>query len=383
MKQNWAKTLDPYQVLFPLGLAHALWGAVLWILFAVQRVPYPGLAHAHHMSDGFLFSFATGFLLTAVPRFTGTARCSPLELAIATGIATFAFFDTRATTGLAILIFLLVFFLRRFKKRTFSPPPHFIFLPLGLVLGIVGSAAISLGQMGYLDAQYLSAGRILLYQGTMLSFLLGIGAKLISALLGWASPPTHQIASAQAFKRSRSPIATHAIPATQAALFLISFPTEIFVHPLLGRALRAGCATWIGFQNWKVYRRPRAQGKLAFWLWMSAWALLVGLWTHALFPNYGVHAAHLIFVSGLGVLTLLVASRVILAHGNYPLNLESKSRVYAFTAVLIFIAAVTRFAAPWVPASYFAHLAYAAGSWILAVILWSAFFVPKILIHSK
>lgn len=376
-------SIDPYQILFPLGIAHALYGASLWILFAFHLTSYPGPIHAHHMIDGFLFSFAAGFLLTAIPRFTGSARCSTAELITGALLSILSFVDSRSIVAFAMLTFLSIFFGRRVKKRTFSPPPHFLFLPIGLLLGLTGSALLSLVQLQWIDASYATAGRTFLYYGTMLSFLLGIGAKLISALLGWTAPPTHRIESIQNFNRSQKEgFNKWKIPGVQAALFLVSFALELLVHPVLGRALRAFCATWIGIQNWHFHKRPKATGKLTFWIWISAWALIIGLWVHALFPSFGVHAAHLIFVSGFGLMTILVASRVTLAHGGYSLDVESRSRVYAITCSLILLAALTRFITQWTP-SFFDHLAYAAGVWVLALTIWAICFVPKIIFHSS
>ena len=47
---------DPYRVLFPVGLAHALVGTGLWILYARHVIAYPATAHAHYMFSGFLLS---------------------------------------------------------------------------------------------------------------------------------------------------------------------------------------------------------------------------------------------------------------------------------------------------------------------------------------
>ena len=117
---------------------------------------------------------------------------------------------------------------------------------------------------------------------------------------------------------------------------------------------------------------------MPFWMWISAWMLMIGLWTHSLFPTLGIHAAHLIFMSGFGLTTLLVASRVTLAHGGYSLNLETTSRIFPITATLILLATLTRFSSLWT-SSLIQHFAYAAALWILALIFWISFFLPKMI----
>lgn len=370
---------DPYQILFPIGLIHALVGTIVWILFALNDGTYPGLSHPYQMTSGFLFTFACGFIMTAIPRFTGAAPSSNLELLIATAISIWTFFYPSAFSAFIILSFIAIFILKRFISRTYSPPPHFIFLPIGLVLGISGSLILHLVQAKLLTADYLIAGKVFLYHGTMLSFLLGIGAKLISALLGWVAPPTHQIESLTKKKLSQTAAFNKWIlPVCQAGLFLTGFIIEVSYSPIFGRSIRASIATWIAIQNWRIFKLPLAPGKLPLWIWVTAWILLIGLWTHSLFPVWDVHAAHLIFMGGFGLITLLVASRVSLAHGGYSLDFESHSRIYSIFAILIIIAALARVSAQWVP-SFFQHLAYVATLWILAVVSWGVFFVPKIL----
>ncbi len=373
------RTVDPYQVLFPLGILHALVGTSVWILFALRFTTYPGQSHPHHMIGGFLFSFAAGFMMTAIPKFTGSAPSSRRELFLATLLSVGSLLFSTPLLTLGMLIFISIFFVRRFLARSFSPPPHFLFLPIGLCLGILGATLLFLVETKSISSSYANAGKLCLYYGTMLSFLLGIGAKLISALLGWAAPPTHRIEPAQAAKNTRKIFLTKwSSAALQATLFLTGFWVEIELNPSLGRGLRAVCATWIAMQSWRLYRLPRAPGKLPFWIWVAAWILLLGLWTHTLFPALGVHAAHLVFIGGFGLMTLLIASRVVLAHGGYSLELESKSRIYATAAILVLAAAATRVVSLWT-SSLYQHFAYAAALWILAVMLWSAFFLPKML----
>jgi len=379
MKKLRAPSIDPYQVLFPLGLVHALAGTTVWILFALNLAAYPGQTHPHHMMGGFLLSFAVGFMMTAIPRFTGAARSSRPELSLATILSVSSLFFPTPIVALGMLLFISIFFVRRLVARSFSPPPHFLFLPIGLILGITGSILMTLVQSQTIAATYATPAKVFLYHGTMLAFLLGIGAKLISALLGWTAPPTHRIEPIKSAKFARkSSLRKWITPSLQAGIFLVGFGVEVSFSAPIGRGLRATCATWIAMQNWHLYRRPKTLGKLPIWIWISAWVLLIGLWTYAFFPALDVHAGHLIFLGGFGLMTLLVASRVTLAHGGYPLDLESKSRIYAITGTLVLVAAATRFIAQWTP-SVFQHFAYAAALWILALITWGSFFLPKIL----
>src|SRR5215510_7928052 len=64
---------EPYRVFFPLGMLCGLAGVAIWPLYSFGiTATYSGRAHALVQIFGFLYCFIAGFLLTAVPRFTGT-----------------------------------------------------------------------------------------------------------------------------------------------------------------------------------------------------------------------------------------------------------------------------------------------------------------------
>src|SRR5438128_11231971 len=67
------KPTDPYRIFFPLGIVLGAMGVSIWPLYYFGITDgYSGRAHAFVQTDGFLYSFIAGFLLTAIPRFTGT-----------------------------------------------------------------------------------------------------------------------------------------------------------------------------------------------------------------------------------------------------------------------------------------------------------------------
>src|ERR1041384_380285 len=82
MEEHGAR-IDPYRIFFPLGGVAAILGTVLWIAFGFGWIGYyPGISHADLMTGGFLFAFVMGFLMTAIPQFTGAHRASGAERAI-------------------------------------------------------------------------------------------------------------------------------------------------------------------------------------------------------------------------------------------------------------------------------------------------------------
>jgi uncharacterized protein involved in response to NO len=317
------------------------------------------------MMGGFLFSFALGFLMTAVPKFTGAAPCKRWELQLATALSLFSFIGSfLSVAAFLVLAFLCFFFFSRYRTRTHTPPKHFAFVPLGLGFGLIGSVLMMLGN---------GVGRTFLFQGTMLALVLGVGGKLVTALLGWSDSPLVQITSLHSKSRSKFPTDI-VVPLT---LLVLGFCLEFTPFTVAARILRALSASWIGVTAWKVYRFPRIKTRLARWLWVSCWGLIAGVWLYALSPTLGFHALHLMFMSGFGLMTIVIASRVTLAHGGYDLEIESKSKALLWSSIFIVLAAVTRVSAPLTP-SYTHHLGYAATVWIIAMLIWSVSFVPRI-----
>lgn len=378
--------MQPYQFFFPLGLLYALWGVLVWGFFAFAGIPYPGLLHSNLMVGGFLFSFATGFLMTAVPKFTGSEPAGKWELGAALtvvlGYGAVVALNTSelrvSLAGLAILGFLSYFCGRRWLRRTYSPPETFLLVGVGLLIGLVGSALHLGSEVGVLRPEIGAAGRSFVQRDVMFCFLTGIGGRLISALLGWAAPPVQISKPSDKVAKKKFPVVV-----VLAGLLLLGLALEVAGAPIAARFARAVVATWIGFSNWKLHKRPRIKGRLPTWLWLASWSLVAGLWVEALFPWAGVHGAHLTLISGLGLLTLMVASRVTLAHGNHDLSIEFRSRTILWVGILTFFAAISRATAPIMASGYVRHLAYSGFVFAAVILIWGVFFVPKIFVHDR
>src|SRR5687767_13942997 len=74
----------PYRVLFPVGAAFAIAGALPWIVYAWAGGGYPAMLYRAWMIEGFELCFVLGFLLTAMPAFTRGERRRTWELGVAT-----------------------------------------------------------------------------------------------------------------------------------------------------------------------------------------------------------------------------------------------------------------------------------------------------------
>ncbi|MCC7440781.1 MAG: NnrS family protein [Bdellovibrionales bacterium] len=371
-------TQNPFRLFFPLGLGFAIWSAAVWIAFGVapeSARAYPGQLHADGMVGGFLFLFSTGFLMTAVPKFTRSFSAQRWELGVGVGIAaalgvctaseSTTAFHWVSFSGIACLI---GFAGRRLLARTQNPPPFFVFVGVGLLSGLLGALGLALTDSAGLDAAWIPTARALYFTGMMLGLVIGVGGRLLPMLLGHSAAPVSDPAA------GRIPLALW-----MALAFLLgSYLALALGLANTGPALRAASALLVGFRFWRLHQLPPRKGVQPFLIWLSAWSIVLGLLTAALFPRYALHLMHLVYVSGMGLMTLMVATRVTLAHGGHDMALEAGSRALILTGVLVVLAALTRVSAGWLPSGYLTHLAYAAVCWILGVVVWSTLLVPRL-----
>ncbi len=343
---------SPYRVLFGIGIFYALGGLSLWVLFPFGIVDYPLRLHADWMMQGFLVSFAMGFLMTALPKFLNSKPCRSWEMAVAVfcaglpALRAFSWITDLETTYLPFL-WLVIYAAQRFRGRSFNPPPGFIFLPLGLLSGILGIFSKSL-----------------VTEGALLAFVFGIGSKLIPALLGHSKPILIQLGSSQ---QDRSLL----LFCIEASIFFAGIVFHLGWAPHLGDFCWAVAGSSTSLRTWGIIHRPKIFGVLAYLLWASSWILISSLWALFLLPDFRIHFLHGVYIGGMTLMTLCVATRVVLAHGGYDLRLEQSSKLLLTVGILCIVAVITRISVAFLsPDLYFTHLAYASTALILAFVLW-------------
>ena len=376
---------DPFRVFFPAGLVYGLWGVGAWLAFSLDLLKgYPGVLHTSLLLGGFELCFIVGFLMTAVPRFTGTGFASKGELLsgatllVIPGIL--AALDLGAfiyLSSLATMLFLVVFGYRRFRHRQMNPPDSFAFVGAALLMGLLSHLVYLLGKGDFvagLDAVVLS--RSLLHHGFMLGLVMGIGGRLIPGLLGWS-----EIVAAQRSRYEQPLPFWHVVSPfilVTLALFVLSFPLE-WLWPFAGRIIRAAVVLAMGYSRWRLHRRPVNRSMFAWAVWVACWCIVLGVFCYAFLPGLALESEHIVFIGGYSLLTLLVASRVTLSHGEAGSLLFEKLRwPYASIAGIMVVSVLTRFFAAAIPRSYSHHLGYAAAIWLVGACLWGGIFLPKI-----
>ncbi len=363
---------NPYRLFFPAGLVLGFWGVALWILFFFGRIAYPGTVHPDVMMGGFLLCFATGFLLTAAPRLTASFPMTKGEawvffpLLAAQVAASFVFNKTYFfAAGVLLLASLVLFLVRRFRSRTVRPPDSFMFIGAGLILTIVSLAGLLIDTVSPLPWYLVSCAREYFFQGFILFMVIGVGTKLIPMLTGHAAFDLQ----AGSVTRSRS-----------LSVLLLAFIATFVAGPVFPREallVRGVLLAAIFVLYWKILRLPKSRTWQSWGLWVSAWMMGSGVLLSGIYTDYRIHFLHIYFISGLGLLTLMIATRVTLAHGGHGLQLESRSKTLPAVIILILMAAAARAAAGFVHTSYLDHLLYASLIWCAALLLWASVFVKR------
>ncbi len=376
---NLFKSVEPYRLLFPLGVLFGSLGVYVWIAYAFfPGTEFPAQLHSKLMLGTFLFSFAAGFLMTAIPKMTASFPAEPFELLIAFVLvllnAACAYLAGAEVFYLvsAISIFsLILFFIRRFRARTKSPPPFFPFVLMGLLSGFTGALIMSANDFVKIPSELFLFGKKIYFEGMILFLVLGIGSRLIPVISGRgiANEKTGGMIIARNIFLGLS-------------LFL-AFGLEGFGLAIAGGLLKALVCTWVAFFSWNILAKSQTRSRLAFGMRISGLMVLFGIYMGVFHPAFAVHWMHLTYIAGFGLMTLTVATRVTLAHGSYNLAYESQSGSLWVCGALILTAAATRVAAPFVGSSYVMQLAYAALVWIAAIAVWGVVFVKRMILKGN
>jgi uncharacterized protein involved in response to NO len=366
---------DPYRLFFPLGLLLGFAGIAIWPLVHFGLVEgYWGISHAFLQSNGFLFCYIVGFLLTALPRFTGTENpsfASQLVLAISIVVGSIML-ETQdyAMAHTAFVIAYLVFFVlvaQRFIKRDRMPPETFSLIGFGVFAGFLGAVLNTIGSYGIDIGGWGMAGKRLLTEGMTLLLVLGVGGFLGPRLLGIAKLDLIKVEGISSPKRE-IPFRTLYIAA--GAVILLSIILEHVLMLEWMNFVRVIAATFVIALTLQPWKLPLAKTTLAWCVWVAILLTLAGLWLAALMPMYRIDMLHVMFIGGFTLLILAVGMRVTLSHGGHGLEPERKNWPLRMALILGSLSIVSRIAAPFNPDAFSSHLAYASILLMLALLIW-------------
>jgi len=382
---------EPFRILFPLGVLFGCVGVSHWLWYALGWAASSRFYHASIQIGAYMVCFITGFFWTAMPRMTGTPPATSFEMAALLALLTTQTFflavnDTVVAQACfaALLILLLSFAIRRRGQRSFSgagPPVEFMWVPIGVLFGVVGSALAASGQAGLIPSRWIAIGRPMAQQGFVLAVVLGVGGFMGPRLLGrgfeWLAATTVDPERARHIRRKR--ISAHAVAASLIAMSFFLEGAGYIVGAYLLRAVVVSAEL-----GWTVqlHRPPAIQDAYVRLLWISLWMVAIGFWAAGLWPRYRIAMLHLVFIGGFSLMTFTVGTMVVLSHAGQAQALRRLLWALHIVAVGIAGATAMRILADLWPTVYFPALAMAAICWLLAGLSWLILMLPYVLTPS-
>jgi uncharacterized protein involved in response to NO len=373
-----------FRPFFLLAGAHAVIFVPVWSLIALGLAPAPAwstpsLWHAHEMIYGFALAAAAGFLLTAVPVWTGVppvegrtllvlaalwvAGRSAFAAASALPLALVAALDLALPTGLAVVLARPLLLPSQRRNRPFLA---------ALALLVASCAAFHVHAAG---VQPLLGARVgLVAVDLFVVLVVLVGGRIVPAFTHNA---LQRVGSARAV-RSRPLLDRVSIGAVWALVLVdaLALPAALAasLRLLAAAALLLRMAGW---QPLATRRDPQLLSLHAGFAWLPIGLVLLALWQ--LDPSVPRAAGlHALGAGAFGTMILAVMSRVSLGHTGRPLA-APRAMIFAYLAVTV--SAALRVAGALVPgwfvfsipasAGLFA-LAFATFLWVYAPVLVSA-----------
>lgn len=378
---------EPYRLFFPLGVLAGIFGVSHWLFYSLGLLhEYSAVFHSSIQTQLYVSLFIVGFLMTAGPRFAGAPHATSKEVAAFLVIFISMFFCFIFYLWLfsemlfVVLLLMLGFFLfqRMLKKGVYKPPAEFVWIPIGILCGVIGSVLSISGRAGFLPAMALAVGKPMKEQGFILSVVMGVGGFLGPRLMGFSGlmKPSELRSMAEAQKKRLQRMKIHFFAGV---CLLASFWLEGRGWIAAAYGFRALIVTLELLWTATIYRIPTARELHARLLWCSLWMVIVGYWGSALWPIQRKAMLHLVFIGGFSMMIFAVATMVTLSHAGEGEKLKKPLWALRFAATGAVLALLFRLVAPFFPVYYFGLLGAAAACWLGAGVCWLWFIIPKLM----
>ncbi|MDK3074586.1 NnrS family protein [Sedimentitalea sp. JM2-8] len=354
----------------PFFLMGAIWAALamaIWVLMLTGRDILPTALdpvswHAHAFLFGYLGAVLAGFLLTAVPNWTGRAPLTGAPLAGLAGlwllgrlaVAVSATLPWTLVMGadLAFFVALMALLLREIVAGRNWKNLMIVALVLGMTLA---------NALFHLDA---ARGG---YPAVGAGLRLGLAvAVLLIALIGGRIVPA--FTRNWLMKRPHHGLPAAAGKADAAVLLLTLLALGLWVTGPDHAATAAACALAAAAQSWRLSRWAGTQTRSEALVWVlhAGYAFVplgfLAVAAGILLPTISLAAQHVWMAGAVGLMTLAVMTRASLGHAGRPLQATG---AIATLYLALILSVLARFAAGLFPAQgWLLHLA--AGAWIVA-----------------
>lgn len=330
------KKVEPYSLFFSLGLFSAFLGSFLWFAFQYQWISFfPRLAHGNLMFFGFLWAYVAGFLMTAIPKMTRTSPANYLEIFLGMFFIFLQWaFNFRNSITLSFylyalqMIFLLVFILRRFLDKKQVPFEGFVFIPFAFFSVFLG---IGVGLFsGTQDNAFLY-----LYSGQafILNLICGLGSRLIPVITRVPAAVNPDVAGEQRKFKEYFILAL---------LLNLGFWLESGVDFMLGNALKTLVISFMAIRYFRVFKMPMTRSFLGWGIRLAVLMLVLGYGLSTTQAESSLALLHLVYIGGFSLVTIMISTRVTLAHGPQDTSPELDSKALIATFVFFALAGVAR-----------------------------------------
>lgn len=367
---------EPYRILFPFGLLMGLHGIGHWMAFGWGWMEsYPIAVHAVVQTRLFMGAYISGFLMTAVPRFSGTGSAKRSEVLIIVALLAGLYLALELDAWKWVILLqalwwssLARFIVVRFATRAPgapAPPVEFAWLPFAFVLALTGSVTHFVGLERDIAPFWILLSKILCEKGFILCVVMGVGGFLGPRLMGSQNQP-----SPEDLRRPR-PALSGALPQVAGAIVLsASFVLEAAGQVRLSSALAALVAGALMLRSGALVLRPPVLSAFTLSIAASFWAVLAGLALPFFLPASRTVVVHVLFLGGFSLMTLTVSAMVMLSHGGRGDRIHNSTILFGGILAAHASSLAVRLYAAADAERYFVWVAVSAALWLVAASLW-------------
>ncbi len=382
---------EGFRVFFLAAGVYAVFSVLVWTLWlglptaggiVPSGVP-PYQWHAHEMIFGFSGAALGGFLLTAVPNWTGAKEARHLFILVASGIwlggRIAMWYSGVLPAGLVAVVdlgFLPILGAKIATQLVRRPKPQNMMFLAFLTMIWTGNLMVHLEWMG-LSADTLDTG--------MRAGLIGL-MSMIAVLGGRVTPAfTRNAMKRDELPEARWPVSWAPLDMTGLGLALI-LPLTILIglpDTMVGAlAVVSGAVQLARLARWRGRWTLTQPILLALHLGMGMLGVGLLAWGLALLGiGSEIAALHVLGIGAAGGMTLAVMSRAVLGHSGRPLVAPFP---VAVGYLMVAAAAVLRWLGAELPGDWYMPLILASGGlWVLAftlytIAIWPAVTTPKL-----
>ncbi len=337
--------------------------------------PFVGVSwHAHEMIFGYLGAVMAGFILTAVPNWTGRLPLSgaPLALLFALWIAgRVACFAVGSPIAAMILDLAFPVTLSVAVWREVVAGKNWRNAPVALLITLFAFANLLHHLGGFWPALGEVAVRLALGVAALLISLIG-GRIVPSFTRNWLVKQGVRSLPAS-FDRIDRLALVSVVAAILAWNVVPDFSISGALLVLAGGLLAVRLARWRGFGAW---REPIVLILHIAYAWLAAALLLLGgsiLWPDLVPQSAALHA---LTAGAIATMTLAVMTRATLGHAGRAIETDAATLTLY---VAVTAGALLRVAAPLVPTLYMTLLVAGGTLWSLAFVLFAFRYGPMLL----